>query len=57
MNYVAVLNNITFSTDKLSWGDARAACKKKGMDLAVLETEKENICVTDRLELLGNYLI
>jgi hypothetical protein len=49
--------NFTFSSDKLTWGAARVACKKLGMDLATVETEMEHKCIFDRLELMGSSLL
>jgi len=48
-----VVENFTISTDKQTWKGARDECKKKGMDLASLETVKESTCVKDKIELAG----
>jgi len=52
----AVKSNYSISTDKKTWGEARAACKKLGMDLTSLETVKEFQCVRDRIELAGKLI-
>jgi hypothetical protein len=36
-----------------TWGNARLACKKKGMDLVSMETEEENTCVKKLLKDAG----
>jgi hypothetical protein len=43
----------TVSTDTLNWGAARAACKKQSADLVSIETEQENKCVKDKIQLAG----
>jgi hypothetical protein len=43
----------TVSTDTLSWGAARAACKKQSADLVSIETEQENKCVKEKIQLAG----
>jgi len=55
--FFKVVENFTISTDTKSWADARAACKKLGMDLASLETVKEFNCVKDKIELAGKHKI
>ncbi|XP_059474426.1 macrophage mannose receptor 1-like isoform X2 [Neocloeon triangulifer] len=41
------------SSDTQTWGGARAACKKLGGDLVSIDSEKENNCVQDKIDLAG----
>jgi hypothetical protein len=50
---ILVPSDYIVSTDSLNWGAARAACKKKGMDLAVAETLNEFNCINDKIAFAG----
>lgn len=53
----AVPSTYTVSTDTLNWGAARAACKKQSADLVSIETEQENKCVKEKIQLAGATII
>jgi hypothetical protein len=48
-----VSSKYSVSTDLQNWGQARVACKKLGMDLVTIETEEENTCVKEKIQLAG----
>jgi hypothetical protein len=45
--------NYSVSTDSQKWGKARVECKKLGMDLVSIETEEENTCIKEKIQLAG----
>jgi hypothetical protein len=55
LNLTLVKKNFTIFTNQLNWGAARAACKAKGMDLANPITQKEKLCLVNKIELACNY--
>ena len=50
-----VKKNFTIFTNQLNWGASRAACKAKGMDLANPITQKEKLCLVNKIEQACNY--